>query len=123
MISLGVDFAVHAVRRYKEERDLGHEPRTALTVGMTGVAGALLLAFASDSIAFLSNTSSGIEAVIHFGLAASVAVGSAFVVLGLVVPLAVARADETPKPIIILLPSIFIYSFFIIQIKLYCFFK
>ncbi len=94
MISLGVDFAVHAVRRYKEERDLGHEPRTALTVGMTGVAGALLLAFASDSIAFLSNTSSGIEAVIHFGLAASVAVGSAFVVLGLVVPLAVARADE-----------------------------
>ena len=94
MISLGVDFAVHAVRRYKEEQNLGYEPRTALTIGMTGVAGALLLAFASDSIAFLSNTSSGIEAVIHFGLAASVAVGSAFVVLGLVVPLAVARADE-----------------------------
>ena len=57
MISLGVDFAVHAVRRYQEERTLGHKPRKALMVGMTGVAGALGLAVASDSIAFLSNTS------------------------------------------------------------------
>jgi len=32
--------------------------------------------------------------VVHFGLAATIAVGSAYVVLGIVVPLAVARADE-----------------------------
>jgi predicted RND superfamily exporter protein len=94
MISLGVDFAVHAVRRYQEEKRLGNAPAIAFKVGITGVGGALVLAFASDSIAFLSNTSSGIEAVIHFGFAASIAVASAFVVLGLVVPLAVSRADE-----------------------------
>ena len=94
MISLGVDFAVHAVRRYQEERRLGNAPAIAFKVGITGVGGALILAFASDSIAFLSNTSSGIEAVIHFGFAASIAVASSFVVLGLVVPLAVSRADE-----------------------------
>jgi predicted RND superfamily exporter protein len=94
MISLGVDFAVHAIRRYQEERQLGYAPRKALTVGMTGVAGALVLAFASDSLAFLSNTAAGIESVVHFGFAASIAVGSAFLVLGLVVPLAVARAEE-----------------------------
>jgi len=94
MISLGVDFAVHAIRRYQEERVTAKSPKVALVAGMTGVLAALLLAFISDSIAFLSNTSAGIEAVIHFGLAASIAVGSAFVVLGLIVPLAVARADE-----------------------------
>jgi hypothetical protein len=32
---------------------------------------------------------------------------------------AVATADDTPKPKIILLPSIFMILFFIIQIKLY----
>ncbi|MBP38485.1 MAG: hypothetical protein CL726_04120 [Chloroflexi bacterium] len=94
MISLGVDFAVHAIRRYQEERQRGFLPRKALVVGFTGVAGALALAFASDSIAFLSNTSAGIESVVHFGLAASIAVGSAFVVLGLIVPLAIARTEE-----------------------------
>ena len=93
MISLGVDFAVHAVRRYQEEKGLGNAPATAFKVGITGVGGALILAFASDSIAFLSNTSSGIEAVVHFGFAAGIAVASAFIVLGLVVPLAVSRAD------------------------------
>jgi uncharacterized protein len=94
MISLGVDFAVHAIRRYQEERVTTESSKIALVAGMTGVLAALLLAFISDSIAFLSNTSAGIEAVIHFGLAASIAVGSAFIVLGLIVPLAVARADE-----------------------------
>jgi predicted RND superfamily exporter protein len=100
MISLGVDFAVHAVRRYQEERRLGHPPQAALALGMAGVAGALTLAFLSDSIAFLSNVPSGIEAVIHFGLAASIAVASSFVVLGLVVPLAVSRADQMTSGVI-----------------------
>ena len=94
MISLGVDFAVHAIRRYQEEKGLGNVPVHAFRLGITGVGGALILAFASDSIAFLSNTSSGIEAVVHFGFAAGIAVASAFIVLGLVVPLAVSRAEE-----------------------------
>lgn len=93
MISLGVDFAVHALKRYQEERDLGYDPVRALRIGLAGVGGALVLAMFSDSIAFLSNTSSGIEAVIHFGVAAAVAVGSSFIVLGIVVPLAMMRID------------------------------
>ena len=93
MISLGVDFAVHAIRRYHEERAAGYLPQRALAVGFAGVLGALVLAMLTDGIAFLSNASSGIEAVIHFGLAASIAVVSSFMVLGLVVPLALARVD------------------------------
>ncbi|MEX0763497.1 MAG: MMPL family transporter [Dehalococcoidia bacterium] len=93
MVSLGVDFAVHAVRRYQEERSIGYPPRRALAVGMTGVFGALALALASDSIAFLSNAAAGIEAVVHFGLAAAIAVTSAFIVLGVVVPVALSRIE------------------------------
>jgi predicted RND superfamily exporter protein len=98
MVSLGVDFALHAVRRYKEERDGGYTPSRALVVGFAGVLGALVLAMASGGIAFLSNTSSGIESVIHFGIAAMIAVLSAFVVLGVVVPLALMRIDQMLPP-------------------------
>ena len=71
MVSLGVDFAIHALRRYGEERDKGYSPRRAFTVGMAGVLGALALAFVTTGVAFLANVSSEIEAVIplwHRGL-------------------------------------------------------
>ncbi len=94
MISLGVDFAVHALRRYQEERDRGLAPSLALRVGLAGVLGALALAMATDGVAFLANVSSRIEAVVHFGVAAAIAVGSSFVILGVVVPLAMSRVDH-----------------------------
>ena len=49
MSSLGVDFAVHAVRRYQEEKSLGYTPGQALRSGLAGVFGALVLAMLSDS--------------------------------------------------------------------------
>ena len=94
MVALGVDFVVHAVRRYQEEKRVGYAPGPALRVGLAGVMGALVLAMLSDGIAFLANTSSGIEAVVHFGLSAGIAVGSSFFILGVVVPLAMARIDQ-----------------------------
>ena len=94
MVALGVDFVVHAVRRYQEEKSIGYAPGPALRIGLAGVMGALVLAMLSDGIAFLANTSSGIEAVVHFGLAAGIAVGSSFLILGVVAPLALAKIDQ-----------------------------
>ena len=98
MISLGVDFAVHALRRYQEEKRVGYTPRRALQVGLAGVMGALVLAMFSDSIAFLANASSGIEAVIHFGVAAAIAVASSFIVLGVILPLIMMQVDQLRVP-------------------------
>ena len=94
MIVLGVDFVVHSVHRYKEEIKEGYSPRGGLKIGLAGVLAALLLAMASDSIAFLSNLSSPIEAIIHFGFAAAIAVLSAFIILGIVAPITTMRIDE-----------------------------
>ena len=93
MVSLGVDFAVHAVRRYQEEKSLGYAPRRAVALGLGGVLPALVLAMTSDGIAFLSNATSGIEAVVHFGIAAGVSVAASFLVLGIALPLAIARIE------------------------------
>jgi predicted RND superfamily exporter protein len=94
MISLGVDFIVHAVRRYREELLQGNNPKISFTSGYASVLGALLLAMASDSIAFLSNLSSNIEAVIHFGCAAAIAVISSFWILGVAAPLLTMKVDQ-----------------------------
>ena len=98
MISLGVDFAVHAIRRYQEEKNEGFAPSQALRVGLVGVLGALTLAMFSDSIAFLSNVSSGIESIVHFGVAATIAVVSSYIVLGVVLPLVMMRIDQVKGP-------------------------
>ncbi|MFC2017983.1 RND family transporter, partial [Chloroflexota bacterium] len=98
MVSLGVDFAIHTLRRYGEEKGRGYFPGMALRVGFAGVLGAIVLAMASDSIAFLANVSSGIEAVIHFGIAAGIAVASSFVILGVVLPLVMMHIDGLREP-------------------------
>jgi predicted RND superfamily exporter protein len=94
MISLGVDFLIHAVARYKEEARRLAEPSLALRAGFTGVLGALTLAMLSDSIAFLANLTSGIETVIGFGIGAGIAVLSSYAIMGIFLPLVIMRLDQ-----------------------------
>ena len=101
MISFGVDFAFHSVGRYREMRDDGYKPRGAFVAGLTTVVGALVLALASDSAAFLSNTSAGIESIVQFGIGSAVALVAAFLLLGIVTPLTVMVIEERvghPEP-------------------------
>ena len=93
MISLGVDFAIHAMRRYREEKRKGYPPSAALQVGFAGVLGALGLVMLSDGIAFLTNIVSGIESVIGFAVGAGMAIIASFFVLGLGVPAVMMRLD------------------------------
>ena len=94
MISFGVDFAFHSVGRYRETRLGGLVPRPAFKVGFAAVAGALVLALASDTAAFLANTSAGIESIVQFGVGAAIALVAAFLLLGVVTPLAVMKIEE-----------------------------
>ncbi|CAN5899671.1 hypothetical protein BH23ACT5_BH23ACT5_15380 [soil metagenome] len=98
MISFGVDFAFHGVGRYREERTGGHPARAAYVAGITAVSGALLLALVSDAAAFLANVTSGIESIVQFGIGAAVALGSAYLLLGLVTPLFVAVVESQVPP-------------------------
>ena len=94
MISLGVDFVIHAVARYQEERRRVHQPSLALVSGFAGVLGALTLAMLSDGVAFLANATSGIETVIGFGIAAGVAVFASYIIMGMFLPLVIMRLDQ-----------------------------
>lgn len=93
MISFGIDSAFHGIGRVREERRRGHGARRAFVVGLGSVFAALALAASSDAVAFLANTSAGIESVVQFGIAAALATIAAFVLLGVGTPLSLALID------------------------------
>lgn len=99
MVSFGVDYAFHSIGRYREERVGGRTAGRAAVTGTAAVAGALVLAAASDSVAFLANVTTGIESVVEFGIGAAIALASAWLLLGIVAPFVVAHIEAVvPAP-------------------------
>ncbi len=93
ILVLGIDYAIHALFRYREEMEKGNQPHPALGLSTYGVGSALVLAMLTTIIAFAANASSGIESVVGFGIAASIAMVASFVILGLFVPAVIMRLD------------------------------
>lgn len=86
-ISFGVDFFIHGVGRVREAQvEYGLSGKRAYPAGMTAVFTALLLAATSSIAAFLSNVSSGTEAILEFGIGAAIALGWSYLILGQVAP-------------------------------------
>ncbi len=100
LISFGVDFFIHGSGRAREFQVAGVPRERAYPLGQTAVFTALLLAALSSAAAFLSNAVSGIQAVIEFGIAASVALILSYLILGLVVPKLLLSIEEHlgPRP-------------------------
>jgi predicted RND superfamily exporter protein len=88
ILVLGVDYAIHAVHRYEEERVKEKDPRKALGLSVAGVGAALFLAMVTTVVAFGSNAISEIEEIIGFGVSASLAIISAFWIMGFFLPAA-----------------------------------
>ena len=93
ILVLGIDYVIHALFRYREEKEKGNYPRQALGLSTYGVGNALVLAMLTTIIAFGANASSGIESVVGFGIAASIAIFASFIILGLFVPALVMRYE------------------------------
>jgi predicted RND superfamily exporter protein len=93
ILVLGIDYAIHALFRYREEKERGNKPSRALGLSTYGVGNALVLAMLTTIIAFGANASSGIESVVGFGIAASIAIIASFIILGLFVPAVVMRYE------------------------------
>jgi predicted RND superfamily exporter protein len=83
MISFGVDFYIHGVGRVREMQvESGMGVKRAYPFGMTAVFTAMLLAVLSSVAAFMANAASGTEAIIEFGIGASIALAAAYLLLG-----------------------------------------
>ncbi len=101
IVVLGVDYAIQALFRYREEAEKGKPPAAALGSSSHMVSRALVLAMLTTVVAFSSNASSGIESVIGFAVAASFAIFASLIILGFFVPAVVmqyqARRGQSTK--------------------------
>ncbi|MCP4958004.1 MAG: MMPL family transporter [Actinomycetia bacterium] len=98
VLSFGVDFFIHGFGRCREEQADGRASSRAYPLGMTAVAGAVTLAVSTSVAAFLSNISSEIEAIQHFGLAAAVGLILAYLFLGVIAPKVVLDIEDRLGP-------------------------
>jgi predicted RND superfamily exporter protein len=98
IVVLGVDYAIQALFRYREERDKGERPDIALGTSTYRIGPALVLAMLTTVIAFGANASSDIESVVGFAIAASFAIFASLILLGFFVPTVVMRYQRWRQP-------------------------
>jgi len=88
LLAVGIDFGIHAINRYREERVQG----TAIGKSMRITTDQLLVAFAivtgTTVIGFLANVSSELGPIRDFGLVAAVGIVFTFLIFGIFLPAA-----------------------------------
>lgn len=109
LVGLSIDYALHAVMRYREERELGdrYDPRVvflgedpdpgirpAMSAGIAGVGSAFLLVTFTTATGFLAGVTSPVRAIREFGLVAAVGITAALVVFTALIPALKLVLDE-----------------------------
>ncbi|ARS91835.1 efflux RND transporter permease subunit [Natrarchaeobaculum aegyptiacum] len=94
LLAIGIDFGIHAVNRYREERVDG----AGIHDGMREAATQLLVAFfivtGTTVIGFGANVTSDLEPIRDFGFVASVGIVFTFLIFGLFLPAAKVWLDD-----------------------------
>ncbi len=94
---LVIDYGIHLVMRYREEKRKGHNPWDATTLAITTVGGALLLTTVTTAIGFLSNMFSSIQVMKNFGILAAVGITSSFVIMVGFLPATINEIEKRRK--------------------------
>lgn len=94
---LVIDYGIHMVMRYREERGKGELPGVASKLTVVTVGGALVLTTLTTAVGFMSNVFMGIEVVRQFGILAAVGISSSFVIMVGFLPSVMRLLDERFK--------------------------
>ncbi|MFW6018744.1 MAG: efflux RND transporter permease subunit [Halapricum sp.] len=86
LLGVGIDFGIHAVNRYREERVKGIEPRDSMLVANEQLLIAFVIVTVTTVIGFLANVTSKLEPVEEFGLVVAVGLVFTFLVFGIFLP-------------------------------------
>ncbi|WP_246985265.1 efflux RND transporter permease subunit [Halorientalis marina] len=93
LIAVGVDFGIHSINRYREERVDGR----GIVPSMRTTTDQLLVAFfivtGTTVIGFLSNLASALEPIRDFGVVAAIGIVATFLVFGIFLPAAKVYLD------------------------------
>jgi predicted RND superfamily exporter protein len=94
LIAIGIDFGIHSINRYREERVRG----AAITEAMTRTTDQMTVAFAivtgTSAVGFLSNLISAFPPTQDFGLVAAAGIIFTFFIFGVFVPATKVAVDR-----------------------------
>jgi len=86
LLGVGIDFGIHAVNRYREERVDDTDPRESMLIANDQLLVAFFIVTVTTVIGFLANVTSKLEPVREFGLVVAVGLVFTFFVFGIFLP-------------------------------------
>jgi predicted RND superfamily exporter protein len=94
LIAVGIDFSIHAVNRYREERVLGADIATSMKRTTDQLLVAFFIVTGTTVIGFLSNLVSAFPPIRDFGLVAAIGIVFTFLIFGVFFPSAKLLVDR-----------------------------
>jgi predicted RND superfamily exporter protein len=102
LLAVGIDFGIHAVNRYREEREDGRDIGPAMRVTTDQLTVAFFIVTGTTVIGFLSNLTSALPPIRDFGTVAAIGIVFTFLIFGVFLPAAKVELDRvrrrTPIP-------------------------
>ncbi|UVE50116.1 MMPL family transporter [Haloferax larsenii] len=94
LLAVGIDFGLHAVNRYREERVKDVEPVPSMATTVRQLSVAFFIVTGTTVLGFLANVTSDLAPIRDFGLVAAVGILFTFFVFGVFLPAAKLYVDQ-----------------------------
>ena len=94
LLAVGIDYGIHAINRYREERLVEDDPERAMRTTTDQLLVAFFIVTTTTVIGFSSNLVSGLPPIREFGVVAAVGIVFTFLVFGVFLPSFKLYADE-----------------------------
>ncbi|WP_129116786.1 efflux RND transporter permease subunit [Halegenticoccus tardaugens] len=94
LLAVGIDFGIHAINRYREDRMDGRGIDEAMRLATDQLLVAFFIVTSTTVIGFLSNLASDLVPIRDFGVAAAIGIVFTFLIFGIFLPAAKVLVDR-----------------------------
>jgi predicted RND superfamily exporter protein len=94
LLAVGIDFGIHAVNRYREEREEGADIAQSMRITTDQLLVAFFIVTGTTVIGFLANVTSDLPPIQDFGYVAAIGIMFTFFIFGVFLPAAKVELDR-----------------------------
>jgi len=97
LLAVGIDFGIHSINRYREERTAGEDIGSAMRITTDQLTVAFFIVTGTTVIGFAANFSSALAPIRDFGLVASIGIVFTFLIFGVFLPASKVWLDRAKR--------------------------
>jgi predicted RND superfamily exporter protein len=94
LLAVGIDFGIHSINRYREERELGRDISESMRITSDQLVVAFFIVTGTTVIGFAANFASSLAPIRDFGFVASIGIVFTFFIFGVFLPAAKVELDR-----------------------------